>query len=52
MSQLLQCCYIIEVPTFSKKTSNFFFISILLFIFARVYITERHKETASDETKI
>lgn len=24
MSQLLQCCYIIEVPTFSKKTSNFF----------------------------
>lgn len=52
MSQLLQCCYIIAFPTFSKKDEQLFFISILLFIFARVYITERHKKTASEETKI
>lgn len=50
MSQLLQCCYTVAIPTFSEK-KRVFLISILLFTFARVYITERHKETASDETK-
>lgn len=52
MSQLLQCCYTVTIPTLSEKNEQLFFISILLFTFARVYITERHKKTASDETKI
>lgn len=38
-------------PYILLKKRATFFISILLFIFARVYITERHKKTASDVTK-
>ena len=48
---MLQCGYTVAIPTFSEKKTSNFLISILLFTFARVYITERHKETASDETK-